>query len=285
MLNNANIMIFGATSPVGKRITNDLAARGANVTAVSRNAAYQACPLSVTWLEADLANPEVALDCSQYSTVISAAPIYTFANALRRFSWGSKSRVIVVSSTSALTKIHAIDSKERQLASTLLASESTVLDFFANTTILRPTMIHHGPGDKNIEQIVKHLRKTRIFPLVAGGKGMRQPIHADDVAQAVMQVLDANELPRKTYEIAGAEKLSFRNLVQRVATANQLEVTFIPVPLSFARAGLKALSPLPRFSGIPAGALNRMADDMVFDNGAAHRDFRFKPGGFAPGRY
>ena len=285
MSSNSDVIIFGATSSVGMRITKVLAERGANVTAVSRNASSRASPLSVTWVEADLANPGAALDCSQYSTVICVAPIYTFAKALQRFAWESNSRVIALSSTSTLTKTHAIDARERQLASTLLASESTILEAFANATVLRPTMIHHGPGDRNIEQIVNHLRRTRIFPLVAGGRGMRQPIHADDVTQAVMQVLDTHELQQKVYEIAGAEQLSFKNMVQRVAIANQLGATFIPVPLSLARVGLKALSPLPRFRGIPAGALNRMADDMVFDNGAAHRDFHFAPSGFIPGRY
>jgi len=210
MLSNPNVIIFGATSPVGLGITKSLAQRGANVTAVSCNAYSQTLPLSVTWVEADLADPEVALDCRHYPTVISAAPIYTYAQAFQRFAWELNSRVIVVSSTSTLTKTHAIDPSERQLAATLLASESTVLEAFANATILQPTMIHHGPGDRNLKYIVSHLRRTRFFPLVAGGKGMRQPIHADDVAHAATQVLDAHGLPQRTYEIAGAEQLAHR---------------------------------------------------------------------------
>ena len=285
MSRDSDVIILGATSPVGVRITNALSERGANVTAVSRNASHQDSNLSVTWIQADLTNSATAPDCNQYTTVISVAPIYILAQALQRFAWGANSRVIAVSSTSTLTKTHAVDSRERQLASRLRASESKILETFAYATILRPTMIHHGPGDRNIEQIVNHLRRTRIFPLVAGGRGMRQPIHADDVTQAVMQVLDTHELQQKVYEIAGAEQLSFKNMVQRVAIANQLEVTFIPVPLSVARSGLKAIMRLPRFRDIPAGALNRMAEDMVFDNGVAHRDFRFTPSGFVPGRY
>ena len=285
MSRNSDVIIFGATSAVGMSITNALAERGTMVTAMSRNAASQDGSSSVTWVEADLGNPTTALDCSLYSTVISVAPIYTFAKALQRFAWDLNSRVIAVSSTSTLTKTHSTDKRERRLASTLLACESLVLETFANATILRPTMIHHGPGDRNIEHIVSHLRKTRLFPLVADGRGMRQPIHAGDVAQAVMQVVGTYDLPKKVYEIAGADQLSFKDMVQRVAVANELGTTFIPVPLSLARAGLKVLSPLPRFRGIPVGALNRMAEDLIVDNGAANQDFRFAPSGFVPGRY
>lgn len=285
MTSNHSVLVLGATSAVGLRIIGQLHERGTTVTAVSRKGQVPTSSFGVTWVEADLMDPASFLDYRQYSIIISTVPIPTFEASLSNFAYSPQSRIIAVSSTSVLTKTHATHAADRDLVSRLLDGESAILRNFEDATILRPTMIHHGPGDRNIEQIVNQLRRMHFFPLIAGGKGKRQPIHADDVARSVMQVLDSNDLRQRIYEIAGAEEISVKDMVQRIADANRLHALFLPVPLPLAQMTLKALSPLPRFRNIPRGSMERMALDMVFDNSPACRDFGFEPAPFIPERY
>lgn len=282
---NARVLVLGGSSPVGTRVIRTLEAGGIPVSAVTRKVDP---PLRLTngeWIRANLEQSDMSLDLSGYSHLVSLMPIDVAAWALLRSKNGRDLRCVAVSSTSVLTKDNATNPLDRDLATRLRQGEHSIRNHFSNVTVLRPTMIYFGPGDRNIERIVSYLRQSPIFPLVAGGHGLRQPIHADDVAQAIIATIHHASLSQSTYDIGGGEVLSVKDMVRRVAAANGLRVAFVSIPLPVARAGLTAASVLPRFRDIPRGALDRMTQDMVFENDVARQDFGFSPRGFQPMRY
>jgi uncharacterized protein YbjT (DUF2867 family) len=280
-----SVFLLGASSPVGGRIAKLFMDRGFAVSAVSRSSIEPEQISGITWLRADLTRLDEHLDLSRYNVIVSVAPIDHTARALIRWYSDPSQRFVGISSTSVLTKAHAHHRSDRDLANRLNVGEQAMIRHFLHATILRPTMIYFGPGDRNVEKIVRHLRRVSLFPLIGGGAGLRQPIHADDVAQAVVEACLEASLSRNTYEIAGGEVLSVKDMVRRVAVVNGLRVSFVSIPLPVARAGLTAASVLPRFRDIPRGALDRMTQDMVFENDVARQDFGFSPRVFQPMRY
>jgi hypothetical protein len=52
-------------------------------------------------------------------------------------------------------------------------------------TILRPTLIYGAGIDRSITPIVQRALRLRLFPIPLAG-GLRQPVHADDIARAVV---------------------------------------------------------------------------------------------------
>jgi nucleoside-diphosphate-sugar epimerase len=281
----SRVLVLGGSSPVGTRAIKLLEERGRSVSAVTRTARPSLRLANGEWIQVDLDQSGTQLDLSGYSTVISAIPIDLAARALLRSPSGNVRRCVAISSTSVSTKRNANNSSDRELAIRLHEGERTIKDLFPEVTVLRPTMIYFGSGDRNVERIVNHLRRIPIFPLVGGGTGLRQPIHADDVAQAVVQASLREFLPRGTYNIGGGEVLSVKNLVRRVASTQGLGVYFVSIPLPLARAGLASVSWLPRFREIPFGALDRMRQDMVFNIEYARQDFGFTPRAFQPTHY
>lgn len=282
---SAKVLVLGASSPVGTRVISALEAKGQAVSAVTRRANP---PLRLThgeWIRTDLGGSDASLDLSGYSHVVSLMPIDIAAGALSRARLEGFLRCVAISSTSVSTKENANSHLDRSLAERLRRGEEKLQECLPEVTVLRPTMIYFGPGDRNLERIVSHVRRFKIFPLIGGGHGLRQPIHADDVAQAIVTSVQHPSLPRTTYEIGGGEVLSVREMVHRVATASGLSVSFVSIPLTVARTGLAAASVFPRFRGIPMGALERMSKDMIFDNDAAREDFGFSPRGFQPMDY
>jgi uncharacterized protein YbjT (DUF2867 family) len=89
----------------------------------------------------------------------------------------------------------------------------------------------------------------------------------------------------RTYNLGGGEVLAFREMISRIGTANGIEAKFFPIPLSVARVALRLASMSHRYRGIPAGSLERMKKDLVFDNDAAKVDFGYQPRTFQPPLY
>lgn len=281
------LLLLGSTGLVGRYLLEELTAAGQTVVAVSRKPFPPSIPRGVTWHQADLADPSALESLPVCNNIISTLSIWMTAEVAKHQSNKALSRVVAFSSTSALAKIDARDRDERVLAERLLAGEDALKSLAptVTSTILRPTMIYGRRGDRNIERIAGQLTRSPFFPLVGGGRGLRQPVHAQDLAIAAAKVVLQPTTEGRTYELGGAEVLPVRDMVARVGRANGTTVRFVSIPLPLARRLLIAARVFPRLRGIPVGAVDRMAKDLVFDYGAATEDFGYAPRPFEPPDY
>lgn len=279
------VTLLGATGFVGQRILRDLIQQGIHVEAVSRQPRPVDMPPSISWTQADLNDPDSVARIPWTETVISTVFISMTAQVVELWPSGVVHRLVAFSSTSALTKIDSSESVDREVSAQLQDGETLLRQLYPSVTILRPTMIYGGPGDRNVERVARQLRRIPIFPLVGKGMGLRQPVHADDLAVAAVSAAKSPNTHAKTYNLAGAETLSFRQMIKRIGEANAITVRFVSLPQPIARAALRLLALTPRFRGIPLGSIERMSHDLVFSNCQAHSDFQYSPRSFFPARY
>jgi uncharacterized protein YbjT (DUF2867 family) len=284
LVNVANILVLGGSSLVGRYLMPKLVTAGYRVVAPSRNPPMQQESDGLRWINLDLGRPCVINDLPEVDIVVSMLPIWMTSELCKAMNGASPLRVVAFSSTSALTKSDSEDVGERELSKRLLAGEADLLRLApdARITIFRPTMIYGGRGDRNVERVAAQLHRFRLFPLVGHGVGLRQPVHADDLATAVTEALTTPTCEGKSYELSGAEVLSFRSMIERIGCANDVPPIFVNIPLPIARAAIDVASILPRFRGIPRESVARMTKDMVFDHGSAKQDFGFSPREFEP---
>src|SRR5262249_8806611 len=143
------------------------------------------------------------------------------ARFLPRFI-GVKS-IIAVGSTSVFSKANSTDDGEREVARSLQNAESALKTWCQRSnvtyTLLRPTMVYDGVHDKNIAAMIKFIRRFRFVPLAAPATGMRQPIHADDVAKAITGALNNMAADNECFNIGGGEALTYKAMVERVFQA------------------------------------------------------------------
>jgi NADH dehydrogenase len=135
-------------------------------------------------------------------------------------------------------------------------AEALVRDGGLPWTTFRPSVIL-GPGAEFLRQIEGLIRRPPLtpFPLpfvpVPGtGKNRFQPVDLLDLAACVVRCLDdPPDAPGQTYEIGGADQVTFNELIRAVAAHLGLEkkpLRHIPAPLLFAGASvLEALLPAP----------------------------------------
>ena len=278
----SGVTLLGATSFVGQRILRNLTQQGIQVEAVSRQPRQAGLPSNIGWTQADLNDPSSVARIPWKKTVISTVLISMTAQVVELWPPGTVNRLVALSSTSALTKMDSSESVDREVSAKLQDGEARLRRFYPHATILRPTMIYGGPGDRNVERVARQLRKFSLFPLIGSGLGLRQPVHVDDLATAAILASESANTLSKTYNLGGAEMLSFRDMIKRIAQANNCTVRFVSIPLPIARTALLLLSPLPQFRGIPLGSLERMSRNLIFNITEATEDFNFSPRGFCP---
>ena len=271
--------MLGARSMVGEYLLPALIEAGWNVTAYSRRA-VEPPRHGVRWRHlSDLKASEASVPGWISLVPISALPPYL--DALR--AHGAR-RVVAVSSTSRFTRQSSSDEGEQALGRQFVESESRLQAWAEELgvawVILRPTLIYGRGLDRNVTEIARFVRRYGFFPLLGGANGMRQPVHAQDVAVACLAALESGAAANRAYNLSGAERLAYREMVRRVFAALGRAPRMLSVPLWAFRLGIACLRVVPRYRGWTAAMAERMNQDLVFDHADAARDLGFRPRGF-----
>jgi nucleoside-diphosphate-sugar epimerase len=268
---------------VGSALVMQLVQSGVQVIAYSRKPqSSRLNMLGVEWREMSTLSEEKAIDLIQ--DWIWLAPIKVLPEYLDRMRLAGGNHVVAVSTTSRFTKKESSSIAEKQFVTEIIAAEERLQAWaYANSTdwtILRPTMIYGMGMDKNINTIAKFIRRFHFFPTLGKAKGLRQPVHARDVATACEAALVRRQSLNKTYNISGAEVLSYREMVGRIFKSLSIRPFLIPIPLWLFELGVGALRVFPRFKSWSTAMAERMNQDMIFDHDAASRDLEYKPQSF-----
>jgi nucleoside-diphosphate-sugar epimerase len=275
----STFIIFGATGATGGLLLPVLLERGERVHAVSRQPPPAADRPQPAWIRGDLfgivdALPQVA------DVIVSLGPLDAFSAWFDGAAVAGVRRVIALSSMSAESKSDSPDGAERALAEVLRAAEQRLLRTAAERgigcTLLRPTLIYGGGPDRSLVPIARFATRWRVLPIPLGASGLRQPVHAADLASAVDAVIDCAAAHGRIYPLGGGERLRFDRMFLRLRAAMPTFVLPLPVPQAMIRAALHLRS--GRGAGtINTAAVGRLRADLIADNSAAVRDFGFAP--------
>jgi nucleoside-diphosphate-sugar epimerase len=275
------VLVLGATSLIGRYLLPRLEDQRAVAIALSRRAPARA--EGVRWIQADLAEPD-GLSFPFAETVLSLCPIWLLPKALAALKAAGMRRLVAFSSTSVATKARSPERAERMVAAQLAEAEAAVRAFCeANEvawTLLRPTLIYCEGMDRNVSRLANLAERFRVLPLAGKGRGLRQPVHAEDLAWAAMAAAASPVTPGRAYDLPGGETLTYRQMVERIFLGLDRTPRILSAPEPLWRMGLKLAG--GRLPGATAAMGARMNQDLAFDGGPAQRDFGWAPRAFRP---
>lgn len=281
-------LVVGSSSQIGSWLVPDLLASGWTAHLISRGMARRADdgPFAI-WHEFDLTKLDRPFPNVAASVLFHTAGIGAILPWLERTRTAGVGRVIAFSSTSLLTKAASDSAYDREMIGRLAAYEqnfiATCERLGLDWTILRPTMIYGGKfGDRTVMDIVRVIRKFGFFPLLGKARGLRQPVHAADLATACMQVADCPTTFNRIYNLGGGERLPYRSMVERIFKAMDRTPRFLPVPLVGFELAVRLANLHPRYRHLTSSMAKRMNQDMVFSIEEADADFGFAPREFLP---
>jgi nucleoside-diphosphate-sugar epimerase len=285
MMANCFAMVTGATNQIGFFLLPRLQAAGFSVTAVSRKGLKG--DSSVRWLSVDLLTTPLMIEEPVWLFHLAPLPLLPILLARLSVSDGFKSRylqkVIAFSSTSCFTKANSPDPKERAVAVELSVAEREVIAWCeahqVAWVLLRPTLIYGCGRDENVSFIAGFIRRFGFFPILGAGSGLRQPVHADDLALACLQVAFSNLAVNRAYNLSGGETLSYREMVAAIFAQLGKPVRIFSLPPRLYQA-LALNWWLPLISSVSPAMIMRMNQDLCFEHEAATRDFGYLPRNF-----
>lgn len=272
--------VLGATGIVGGFIRQKLVESGQRPYALSRH--KQPLADGTLWLVGDLSSPDIRIPPSDviYSTV---HPLI-LADALGRIATSTLKRLVFFTSTSIVTKSDSDVLSERdgvrQLADGELKLQRACEERNLDWTVLRPTIVYAEGRDANLTRLSHFIKRFGFIPLAGKGDGLRQPVHAEDLAMAAIAAASSPRTSNKTYALPGKDLVTYREMVGRIFDSLDKPRIIVPIPPVIWRMAFHIVRPY--FPNTNSAMGTRMSKDMAFDGGPASEDFGWNPRPFRP---
>ena len=280
-------LVLGASGTVGRFLMARLRESGLPLLSLSRRPVENGDD-RIRWIRGDLYNDVPDLSEWSIQSIYSVGPLDGLAQWLRSARLPSLQRVVALSSMSLEVKAQSSDPVERDIAARLANAERLVLDWCSNRDIacvlLRPTLIYGGGSNGSLALLANFGQRWRMFPSIPGATGLRQPIHADDLATACISAMTRAESLPNIIRVGGAEQLSFAAMLSRTRGSLPCWTIPVPVPIRLTRVVLRVLRCFPRWRHLDHGLVDRLQHDQTIDNGVAMYKLGWLPGRFDPGR-
>jgi NADH dehydrogenase len=110
--------------------------------------------------------------------------------------------------------------------------ETVVHEAFPGATVVRPSVMF-APDDQFLTTLTHLLRTLPIFPLFGMGQTRLQPVHVDDVAEAIARILgSAAGVGHAGYELGGPRSYTYAELLRNIADRIGTRAWLLPVPFT-----------------------------------------------------
>jgi NADH dehydrogenase len=253
------VVVFGGTGFLGRQLVHRLAAEGVVVRVAARHpdgerSALPAADLDqVTFFRADVRDQaSVAAAIVGTDAVVNAVSAYVEKGGLtfetvhvqgaemvaREAGRLGVARLVLVSGIGADPQSRSLYIRSRG------RGELAVQQAFQDATIVRPSAMF-GPGDALFGTLADLARLLPVLPLIGGGHTRLQPVYVEDVAEAVTRILADPETVGRTYELAGPEVYTLRDLVRFTLRVIGKRRWLMPVPFAVAEIQARLFEFLP----------------------------------------
>ena len=243
------VLVTGGTGVVGIGTVTALVRHGHEVRLLSRHAEHD----TRRWPEAVEPRPGNVADASRsarrrrmrrglhlVAVVDESPPEATFdqvnvrgtRNVVREAERAGVSKLVFVSSLGCERGSSAYHQSKR-------AGEKIVRGFDGDWVIVRPGSVY-GPGDEQISLLLKMVRSLPAIPVLGGGDNTFQPIWHEDLAEALVRVVERDDLAREALDLAGPEVTSQNELIDRLSRITARTPARVPLPELLAKAGMRA---------------------------------------------
>jgi nucleoside-diphosphate-sugar epimerase len=281
-INKPTVLLTGASSQIGLFVIPRLVQAGFQVLAISRKGKPETYPSfdSVEWLRGSGS----VTSSRKYQFLLSAGPMEVAQDFL---STGERLKAAVIfSSSSVESKRDSDHPVERSQMQAMLALESEIRQVAETSdiklVILRPTLVYGCGLDANISRLAKWILRFGFMPVNGKAAGLRQPVHADDLASVAISAMLSDKTLPAVMTLTGGETLSYSDMVARVFTALGKPVRLLRLPESLFVFLIKLANRLKKDGGINAEMVRRQQLDLVFEDQQAHELLDFDPRSFNP---
>jgi uncharacterized protein YbjT (DUF2867 family) len=246
------VTVFGGTGFVGRRIVRHLSGSAATVRMASRHPA-RAGGDNVEHVVAD-AHDERSVEAAVAGAdgVVNAIGLYVEhgGDTFHSVHVEAAARIAGVARRAGIKRFVHLSGIGADAASpspyirSRGEGEAAVQAAFPGAVVIRPAVMF-APDDAFLTTILGLLRTLPAYPLFGDGRTRLQPVHVDDVAAAIAQVLRQTQRPYPIYELAGPRVYSYGELLRTIARTAGLRPVLVRIPFAFWNAAAALAENLP----------------------------------------
>jgi nucleoside-diphosphate-sugar epimerase len=274
------ILVLGGGSLVGTHLIPMLSQAGYRGYVVSRKKMDEG--LNFAWLPTHEVQ-DASWHLQDKAVIISLWPVWLLGPVMAQFLGAAQ--IIALSSTSLFGKAGSADPMERDLVKRIEKAEEHVRinseTFRIPYTILRPTLIYDCINDRSITFIAEIIKRFGFFLVSGEAAGLRQPIHAGDVAQAIIKSIGNEKAYNKSLNITGGETVTYFTMIRRVFESMNKRIRIISFPTVILKGMMLVVRALD-FTQLSPSLFDRMNQDLAYDGEEAKTLLDFRPRDFLP---
>lgn len=283
-MTQGTVVVLGASGQIGVFVIPRLVSAGFRVIAVSRKPRPAWYPefASVQWI-----TPRSFLSgtITEADMLVSAGPIRLAAEVVGLCP--QLKRAVFFSTSSVFSKLESHDRREKRHMQEILMEEAALSRDCESRgitlSLYRPTLIYGCGLDGNVSWLARWIGKFGFMPVAGDARGLRQPVHADDLARAAVTTLTAESASSLDVPLCGGSTLSFREMVEKIFAGLGKPVRIITVPRNLLVAASYLGRLVPGLRNIRPEMVRREGVDLVFDDSTARNTLSYKPRAFEPG--
>lgn len=276
------ILLIGATGFTGGYLFDSLHEKGYEITCFARPSSNvnRIEGRAAKILYGDLSDYESLLAAfkGQDTVIFLSGLTKGFAsNVVNSCKANGVSRFIFCGSTGIFTQL------KPAIKEVKLEAEAIIKNSGLEYTIIRPTMIYGTSKDRNMCKLVRFVKRSSVVPVLGSGEYMQQPVYVKDLAESFVLALENPASINQEYNIAGAEPLTYNEVVSTTAKVLRKRAIKIHIPLrvcTFLLGVYEKVSKRPKFSKEQALRLNEHKD---FSIEKARRELGYSPLTFGEG--
>lgn len=274
------VIMTGATGLMGQKFVKKLNQASPNtaLTCITRSPAQhsvlQAVKPNITFVSGDTALPETwqkVFEQSSPETIIHLVQLRQVPTILACLEQANQAPRLIIIGTTGVYSRYNVYSREYKEVEVLLSH------YRGSYCLLRPTMIYGSHRDKNLHKLIKFCDRYGFFPVFGSGQCLLQPVHADDLAQALLSVFLKPEV-EGAYDLSGGTVVNFLELLALVEKLLGKPVRPLPIPYQLGvGSALIAETLLRSKSPVRQEQILRLQEDKAYSHEAATQAFGYAP--------
>jgi NADH dehydrogenase len=279
----AFVLVTGGTGFIGSHIVRRLLEKGHRVAVMSRDPrrvpngveARRGDVADAASLEAAMAGVDVVVAAVQF-------PNHPVENPRKGHTYmavdgeGTERQVAAARAAGVKRFIYlsGAGTRPEQTAPWFLAklrAEKAVKEGGIPFTIFRPSWVY-GPEDRSLNKFVAFARFLPFVPVIGNGRTRIQPVHVDDLAEAVAASINLPQAVGQTYDVGGPETLTMDEIIRTMLAVMGKRRPLLHSPIGLTKLATAPLALLPT-PPLSPGAVEFVVMEELVDNGALLRDF------------
>ena len=286
----ATVLLTGASSQLGVFLIPRLLTAGFRIIALSRSASAETKSPDerLLWMHPDsfgtadaTGDPDLQ---QQVGMLLSCGPIEVATEAVALCP--RLERVVAFSTSSVFSKASSPDREENRQIADILAREGQLQSMCAECglalAVLRPTLVYGCGLDRNVSLLANWIKRLGWLPVADEAPGLRQPVHADDLAKLAVNALLADKPVILDSPACGGSALSYRQMAVLIFDAFDKPRRVISLPSWLMASIVRVMGLLPPWRGVNKQMVRRQKIDLVFDDSALKEHLEYDPRPFMP---